>query len=171
MVELMAVVMIVGILALIATYSIRKYIASSKTSEATEMIGSIKAAEEAYKDETFTYLNVTNDINTFYPTNSKPGQIKVQWGGTGTGQTGFQQLGVSAAAPVLFVYACTAGAAGTAPPAPGGSAADITVGNWPSATSSVPWYVVKAKADLDGDGRYTVFVGSSFTGDIFAANN
>jgi type II secretory pathway pseudopilin PulG len=167
---MMAVVAMVGILAVLATYSVRKYIGSSKTSEAFEMIGSIKAAEETYKDETFNYLNVTTDINTFYPTNATPGRTKVQWGGTDNISKNFAMLGVNAASPVLFVYSCTAGASTDAIPAPGGSAADITVTNWPT-TSGSPWYVVKAKADLNGNGISTVFVGASFGGDIYAANN
>lgn len=170
LIELMTVVVIVGVLAMIATYSVRKYVASSKTTEAIEMIGSIKAAEETYKDETFTYLNVTGNIDTFYPANPKPGQAKVQWGGTDALSASWATLGVTAASPVLFVYSCAAGAAADALPVPGGGASDITVGNWP-ANVGAPWYVVKARADLDGFGRSTVFVGTSFSGDIYSANN
>jgi prepilin-type N-terminal cleavage/methylation domain-containing protein len=170
MAELMAVVAIVSVLALLATYSVRKYVASSKTGEAFEMIGSIKAAEETYKDETFGYLNVSPDLTSstsFYPSNSLPGQQKMNFAGGPTSlQTAWQQLGVNSAGPVLFVYACTAGAAGTAPSSLG---SDITVGNWPATVNS-PWYVVKAKADLSGHGVYTVFVGTSFSGDLYSAN-
>ena len=167
LVELMVIVVIVGILAMIATYSVRKYITSSKTSEATGMIGTIKAAEEAYKEETFAYLNVSASVDDYYPTNANPGRAKVQWGG-GVGGPAWQTLGVNAPNPVLFVYSCVAGAAGTAPPAPAGSASDITIGNWPSAAQGATWYVVKAMADFDGDGRHTVFVGASFAGDMFS---
>jgi prepilin-type N-terminal cleavage/methylation domain-containing protein len=169
LVELMVIVVIVGILALIATYSVRKYVTASKTSEATEMIATIKAAQESYKDETFTYLNVTSSLDTYYPANATPGRAKVQWGGGDATISGnWQALGVNAANPVLFVYSCVSGASGSAPPAPGGAASDITVGNWPATVNS-PWYVVKAEADFDGDGRHTVFVGTSFTGDIFSS--
>ncbi len=171
LVEMMVIVVIVGILALLGTYSVRKYVTASKTSEATEMIATIKAAEESYKDETFAYLDVSSTLDTYYPANTTPGRAKVQWGaGNATLNGNWQKLGVSAAAPVLFVYSCVAGASGSAPPAPGGSASDIAVGNWP-ATLGSPWYVVKAMADFDGDGRHTVFVGTSFSGDMFGQNN
>ena len=172
MAELMAVVAIVGVLALIATVSVRKYIASSKTNEAVEMIGNIKAAEESYKEETFTYLSVSADVTSsasFYPANTQPGLQKMNFaGGPATLQTNWQRLGVNSTAPVLFVYACSAGAPNTAPSSLG---SDITVGNWP-ATVTAPWYVVKAKADLTGGtGVMTVFVSTSFGGDMFSSNN
>jgi hypothetical protein len=150
---------------------VRKYVTASKTSEATEMISTIKAAQESYKDETFAYLNVTTSIDNYYPANASPGRVKYQWGGgNATYDANWQALGVHAALPVLFVYSCVAGASTVAPPAPGGAASDITVGNWPTTVSS-PWYVVKAEADFEGDGHHTVFVGSSFYGEIFAAGN
>ena len=61
MVELMVVVVIVGILATVASVSVKKYVASSKTTEAIHMIGAIKAAQESFKDETFAYLPVSNE--------------------------------------------------------------------------------------------------------------
>ena len=163
LVELMVIVVVVGVLAMLGSYSVRKYITSSKTSEATGMIATIKAAEEAYKEETFQYLDVSTTLGNYYPDNPKPGRAKVQWGGGAVAN--WQKLGVSAANPVLFVYSCVAQAAGTTPPAPG---SDITIGNWPTAAINAPWYVVKAVADFDGDGRNTVFMGASFAGDMFS---
>lgn len=177
LVEMMAVVVIVGVLATIAVYSVRKYIASSKTSEAIEMIGSIKAAEEAYRGETFVYLGPSNSgtstsLSTamFYPNNSLPGRKKMSWGGAGPGQAQWAQLGVTTTSPVLFTYACVAGPDQASIPDPSGDSGAITIANWP-ATSSGPFYVVKARADLVGDGTMTVFVGTSFSGDLYSANN
>ncbi|MEO7032918.1 MAG: prepilin-type N-terminal cleavage/methylation domain-containing protein [Polyangiaceae bacterium] len=163
LVELMVIVVIVGVLAMLGTYSVRKYITSSKTSEATGMISTIRAAEEAYKDETFTYLNVSGTLDNYYPANPTPGRAKAQWGaGDATLNKNFQILGVSAPQPVLFVYSVVAGISGTTPPAPGGAASDIVIGNWPG-VQAAPWFVVKAMADLEGDGQHTVFEGVSFT--------
>src|SRR5882724_5711591 len=170
LVELMVIVVIVSILALLGTYSVRKYVTASKTSEATEMITAIKAAQESYKDETFAYLNVTTNIDTYYPNNPNAGRVKVQWGGADASLANWQALGVHAAAPVLFQYSCVAGPSGAVPLPGGGGTADITVGNWPATVNS-PWYVVKAEADFEGNGLHTVFVGSSFYGEIFAAGN
>jgi prepilin-type N-terminal cleavage/methylation domain-containing protein len=172
LVEMMVVVVLTGILATIAVFGVRKYVASSKTSEAIEMIGSIKAAEETYKDETFTYLDVSGGLTkaTAYPTGFTPGTQKAQWGGAGIGSVGFQQLGVAPTNPVYFAYACKAGSATDAPLSPSSDSGNITINNWP-ATLPTPWYVVKAYADLSNTGVYTVFVGTSFSGDIFSANN
>jgi type II secretory pathway pseudopilin PulG len=168
MAELMAVVAIVGILAALATVSVKKYVASSKTSEAVHMIASIKIAQETYKDETFAYLNVSHSLTAFFPANNKPGQQKMNFAGTDALAADWQKLGVLSDAPVLFVYATTAGPAGATPSATG---SDITVGNWPTSASTKPWYVVKAVADLDGDGVNTVFITGSFAGELFAAND
>ena len=171
MIELMVVIVIIGILATIASVSVKKYVASSKTTEAIHMIGAIKAAQENFKDETFTYLNVSPGLSAasdFYPNNPSPGQKKMNFAGAGAGKANWELLNVHEDAPVLFVYASTAGVAGTTP-TPTGS--DITVTNWPSAAATKPWYVVKARADLDGDGVNTVFLSTSFAGEIFSAND
>lgn len=167
LVELMVIVVIVGVLAMLGTYSVRKYIVSSKTSEATGMIATIKAAQEQYKEETFQYLDVSTTLDTYYPTSPPlhPAR-KVQWGGGADALLKqWQILGVNAPNPVLFVYSCVAGASGSQPPATG---SDISIGNWPTAPINAPWYVVKAVADFDGDGRNTVFMGASFAGDMFS---
>ncbi|HET9929529.1 MAG TPA: type II secretion system protein [Polyangiaceae bacterium] len=170
LIELMIVVVIVGILGTLAVYGTRRYIASSKTGEAIQLIGSIKAGEEAYKDETFSYLDVTGSLKTFYPANSTPGQAKVMWGGGNADMLAkWNSLGVQPTAPVLFVYACRAGGPDDTVESPtdGG---DITIGSWPTAAPGTAWYVVKAKADLDSGGRLSTYVAPSFTNQIFSAN-
>lgn len=170
LVELMIVVVIVGILGTLAVYGTRRYIASSKTGEAIQLIGSIKAGEEAYKDETFSYLDVTGSLKTFYPSNSKPGQAKVMWGGGNADMIAkWNSIGVQPTAPVLFVYACRAGGPDDKIEDPTDNG-DIVVGNWPSAAPGTPWYVVKAKADLNAGDQVTTYVAPSFTNQIFSAN-
>ena len=167
MAELMAVVAIVGILSMIGITSYRKYVAHAKTAEVLPMFANIKMAEEAYKDETFTYLGPSANLDSdVYPENTKPGLQKMLFAGGAKAKV-WQQLGVQATAPVLFVYACQAGTATDNVPAPG---TGITIGNWPT-TVAAPWYVVKARADIHGDGVPTVFVTSSFAGDLFSAHD
>ncbi len=165
--ELLAVVVIVGILATLATIGVRKYIFAAKSSEATNMIGSIKAAEEAFRNETYTYLNVSSNINTYYP-NDPPGEVKRNWGDpSGNNYAKWMELGVQATGPVQYGYAVVAGAAGGTPPDPGFTEADHKV-TWPTTTE--PWYVVKAVGDVDGDGIQSIFVSSSFTNEIVSEN-
>ena len=167
LVELMVVVAIVGVLATIAVYGTTKYIANSKTAEAVHMLMAIKGAQETYKDETGGFLDVSGSLSTYYPSNPHAGQFKAQWGGPDSLSEKWAALGVNPSGPVLFGYACVAGAPDATPPNPG---SDITVGNWPSEALNAPWYVVKAHADLDEGGNETVYVATSFTTQIFSAN-
>ena len=164
--ELMAVVAIVGLLSLVGTVTYRRFIAHSKTAEVAGMFLLIKIAEEAYKDETFRYLGPSTDLSLYYPNNPLPGKQKMNFAGAGNGAADWQRLGVQSNGPVLFVYACTAGANS----APAQLGTGITVGNWP-ANVAAPWYVIKARADIHGDGVDTVFATGSFSGEIFSANN
>jgi type IV pilus assembly protein PilA len=173
LVELMIVVVIAGILATIAGYGLSRYISSSKTGEAVQMIGSIKAAQESYKDETFQYVAVADNVtdqDSFYPHDfsaSVPGRDKVQWGGGNAALSArWSELAVNPSGPVLFAYASTAGAADAALTSAG---SDISIGGWPTNLGQ-PWYIVKARADLNSGGPYTVYVGVSFTTQIFSAN-
>ena len=169
MVELMVVVALVGILATIAQASVKKYVASSKATEANRMLKFIKTQQDAYYGEKMHYLNVSKNFDTasFFPANSTPGQAKMNFAGTGAIANGWKELGVTDYGPLYFVYATTAGAAGTAPTPTG---TDIKVGNWPT-TSDKAWYAAKAIADLSGNGENTVFVTGSFTGEIFSVND
>ena len=117
-VELMIVVVVIGILATIASVSVKKYIASSKASEASHMITQIKAAEETYKDETFTYLNVTTGLSAksdFYPNNPSPGQFKMNFAGDGSGKDNWSPSACMKTRRCWFVYACVAGGADVKP--------------------------------------------------------
>ena len=165
-VELMAVVAIVGLLATLASYRYRRYVAASKTAEVSTWFASIKSAQETYRGETFAYLNVSGDFSnaSFYPTNPTPGKAKVNFHGAGPGQAGWETLGVTGGAPVYFVYACVAGQSGV-PTAP----TDITIGNWPGALGG-PWYVLEAKATLVGS-NVTAFATSSFANEMYSVNN
>lgn len=166
----MIVVVIIGLLTGIATYGVSRYIASSKTGEAIQLLGSIKAAQEAYKDETFEYLDVSGSksITNFYPTNALPGQNKVQWGGAPDDVANrWRTLGVNPSSPVRFVYACAAGGPTDNIVAPEA----MTIGNWPSGAQGAPWYVCQAKGDLDRGGKISKYAVASFSGEIFSADD
>src|SRR3970040_1866166 len=86
------------------------------------MIGSIKAAQEAYKDETFSYLDVSKgDLTSFYPMQGeKPGKKKYHWvNDSHNDWDSWRALGISTANPVQFGYASVAGGANDAIPQPG----------------------------------------------------
>ena len=174
LIELMAVVVIVGILATLATYGLRKYIFSTKTAEAIHMIGSIKSAEESYRSETFKYAGVTNvnaiqpgSVGNFYPHGALPGPYKADWNNSGHGDyaTVWGPLGVQSDSPVIFEYVIVAGDATGTLPVP----TDFPTLSWGDRGSAPggPWYVVAARADQNGDGTMSCFVSCNFTGEIF----
>jgi len=169
LIEAMIVVVIVGILATLAAYGVTKYIQASKSSEAIQIIGSIKAAQESYRSDTMAYLDVSgnNALGTYYPVGT-PGRDVHAWGATNTAiGENFARLGVTVDAPVRFVYACAAGPA-SLPPANHGTSLEIA--NWPTAATGEPWYVVSALGDLDGDNVKSAFASASFTSQIFIDN-
>jgi type IV pilus assembly protein PilA len=160
----MTVVVIVGVLAMIGLVAYRRFVLSSKTSEAIYMVGAIRSAQESYRAETLSYLPVTSGFSKFYPAET-PGKFKTAWGGPGDDQTAWLQLGARPDGPVYYGYKCAAGGAGASPPAFSMLANAPT---WPATTG--PWYVILAKGDVDGDGTPSYVAGSSFTGEIVVEN-
>jgi prepilin-type N-terminal cleavage/methylation domain-containing protein len=160
LIELMTVVTIVGILATLSTYGVRKYMLHAKKAEAVSMLTQIRAAEEAYRDETFVYLGATN-FDVWHPT-STPAPGKRDWGATTTmGTNVLNPLGVRPDGPVSYSYAVIAGiSGGTIPTIP-------TTRSWSFPTPTGPFYIVMAKADLDGDGRYTYALSHSDSAEIY----
>jgi type IV pilus assembly protein PilA len=169
LVELMITVVIIGILATLAVYGVGKYIRSSQSSEAIQMIGMIKTCQESYKSEMLSYLDVSGTMSlgagSYYPSNAV-GQKVYGWGDTSTvvGQN-FKRLGVVTASPVRFAYASAAG--GSADAVVGHNLPKLTITNWPTTAVGAPWYVVSAKGDLDGDGKLSGYASGSFTTQIF----
>ena len=159
LIELMIVVAIIGVLAALGTYGVRKYILEAKKAEAASMITQIRAAEEAYRDETFTYLGA-DSFSEWHP-ETNPGGAKYSWGiDTELRRTVFDPLGVQPTGPVEYSYAVVAGTAGTSLPA---IPTDQTF-TFPAPTG--PFYIAMAKADLDTDGHFTYALAHSDTSAI-----
>lgn len=164
----MTVVVIIAVLSTLAVYAVGGYIRAAKMSEAPEMIQAIKAAQESYKDETFTYLNVSPDLDTLYPTKkSALSDAKTQWGADdGDILKNFRTLGVSPGGPLRFGYACVAGNGGSLP---SDTDVDLTGTLKYPASPSGPWYVVKAVANVDtSNDDLSIFIGSSFTDELYS---
>lgn len=174
---MMAVVIIVGVLATLATYGVRKYVFSSKTTEAIHMIGSIKSAEESYKSETFKYAGLPGAVNGSSHNFPLPGpvlRLKADWNNTGhlDYPAVWGPLGVVSDSPVIFRYAIEAGGAGGTLPTPDEFKSSPTGLSWgPQGTNAPgPWYVVAARADQNGDGTLSCFTSSNLSGEIFSIN-
>lgn len=160
LIELMTVVVIMGVLATLATYGVRKYVLEAKKAEAGSMITQIRAAEEAYRDETFEYLGAAS-FSEWHPVDD-PGGAKYAWGfrDTAMRREVFDPLGVMPNGLVEYSYAVVDGGANDSiPTIPTERAFDF-----PDPTG--PFYIVMAKGDLDNDGRYTYAIAHSDTSAI-----
>jgi prepilin-type N-terminal cleavage/methylation domain-containing protein len=154
LIELMVVVAIVGVLATVAAYGVRKYVMEAKRGEAVGMLTQIRGAEESYRDERFTYLG-RGDFTMWTPT-SDPGGSKNGWesGPNDEMRKMFAQLGVMPDGPVEYSYAVVAGTAGDSIPT-----IPMTLPSIPAPTG--PFYIAMAKADLNNDGSYTYAIAFS----------
>ena len=160
LVELMVVVAIVGVLATLATYGVRKYLLEAKKAEASSMLVQIRAAEESYKDETFEYLGL-DDFDNWHPTNT-PGTGKNGWQPSSTTAMAsvMFRLGVMPDGPVMYSYAVAAGNGGDMPSIP-------TTKTWDFPAATGPYYIAMAKGDLNGDGVFTYALSHSDTTEIY----
>lgn len=165
MVELLAVVAMVGILAAVAMVSYRSYLNASRTSDAKAIIGAIRIAEENYRAETLSYLNVSGTLTNFYPA-APDGKKRHFHDPSKTAlYAAWKTLDVTTDSPTTFGFAVVSGGPGDTI----GAVPGITQQpSWP--TPSEPWYVVLAAGDQDGDSTYSYLVASSFTGEIYVEN-
>ena len=168
LVEMMTVVVLVGILATLAVFGVRKYILSAKSAEAVTMMTSIKGAEEAFKAETFVYLDVstTFDPPNWFPTTT-PGLRKVSWGGTTPLANQWRTLGVQPDAPVQFSYAVVATPPdGSVPVVPTDQKAFGLPG-----TATQWMYIAAARSDLGGKPNvYTNVLSHSLSAEVYVEN-
>lgn len=161
LVELMAVVAIVGVLSAIAIVGYKRYVDAAKVGEAVHVSQSIRGAQEAFRSETMTYLDVST---VYHPRNTGFDSAKVDWNRTSDDLGKWKTLGVQTDGPVRFGYKCNAGAAGTTI----STTIDMPGYKMPTATQPAPWYVIQAKGN-PGDrpsGSEVYMVGSSLTGEL-----
>jgi type IV pilus assembly protein PilA len=178
LVEVMIVVAIVGILAMLGLVGWRHIMTSSHTVEATQMVGAIRIAQERYHSEVGSYANISTNLafsqsqhhDALYPhcTMSpvkQPGNFKVAWGGACTstaccnGTPNWTSVQITTDAPVMYGYSTVAGNASTAPPS------GIPIGgNTITYPNPIPgdWYMASAVGDVDGNGKFSTVIGTSF---------
>jgi prepilin-type N-terminal cleavage/methylation domain-containing protein len=174
LIEAMIVVVMVGILALVAGVAYRKWVLNSHMSEAQDMVGNIRAAEETFRAENSGYLSVSSNLSTssLYPSTSPKESFVTGWGlpcGVCTSPTAWLALNVQPSGAVMFGYAVMADNSGVAaPPAisVNGSATSL------ASMAGQPWYVVEAVCDLDNDATTpsTTVYGLSATNHLLLSN-
>jgi type IV pilus assembly protein PilA len=169
----------IGVLAALGLVGYKRYINAAQSTEAKTVIGMIRDGQEAYKSEALQYLNVSGTISTYYPNAHPTGDIRTAWVQPGlsayTNTThGWALLNVAPELPVRFGYATVAGIGGAIPgpsdfnPVP--TMPDMGGQTQCPECPGMPWYVIQAKCDHDGNGIYAVFASSSITTDIISQN-
>ena len=178
LVELMIVVAIIGVLAALAIYGVRRYLASAKTSEAKNSIGAIaRGAVGAFERETTTQEIVdlgdtgtsfshdvcddaapvpsdpTNIAGKKYQANSEDGEDYE----TGNAEGGWKCLKFNMSSPQYYSYSYAANRRGDpAANAQNGVPTVAPATGWPN-TAPDPGFQVYAVGDLDGDATYAGF--------------
>ncbi len=177
LVEVLLVVVLVGILSTLAIVGYRRHINATKTAEAAHNIAGIAIAQQARKEETGTYINVSGSLNNLYPA-ATPGAFKTAWGGPCSAcLQPWTSLTFYPDAPVSFGYATVAshaaipdGTSSSSSSSSGGSSSGVHFGvgggsdptsipdpdhpgeYLPDATG--PYFTIVAKGDTDGNGIY-----------------
>lgn len=161
LVELMAVVVIMGILATIGLTSFIGQMRQARTGEVRATIAAIAAAQERFRAENLQYFNVSSSLTSYYPTTT-PGERTYNFTGFSSGNNAdrWNRLRPQVPVPVRFGYACVAGLP-TGNSSYGPTLALSGSVTWPVAVS--PWYVIQAIGDQDGDGVQAVAVATSFS--------
>jgi prepilin-type N-terminal cleavage/methylation domain-containing protein len=181
LVELMAVVVIMGILAVTGITYFRKHALASKVTEAQAMIQSIRAAEERYRAENRQYLSIIpaaaplpgcGNKNGLYPAppDGARRSFYLEESATANYNSLWWLLRPTTSGPVQFGYAVKAGSASTTTriPLPPDIASLPTAPIMPLPTDS--WYVIEAIADNDNDGVCCVVAGTSLNGEVYVQN-
>ena len=162
----MVVIAIIGVLSAIAIVGYKRYIDAAKVGEAVQVSQSIRSAEEAFRAETMTYLDVST---AYHPRNTGFNSGKVNWTKPSDDLAKWKTLGVTTDGPVRFGYKCNAGAAGTAIT----TVVDMPGYALPAGNQAAPWYVIQAKGDPGdrGTGKEVYMIGSSLTGELKWVND
>jgi prepilin-type N-terminal cleavage/methylation domain-containing protein len=175
LVELMVVVTIVGVLATIGVVILTRHNKNARTYETLAMMQSIRVAQERWRSENLTYLNVSADNasdtagqnGAWFPRDPtvSAGDVRVSFlqsaAGYGTQGTNWILLNPTSNPLVYGGYRTNAGLSNqTLPPI-----TRIASFTWP--TPPGPWYVIQAIMDTDMDQEVAYYLASSFSGEVY----
>ena len=148
LVELMIVVVIIGVLSVLAVIGFRKNTFAARNSEAVQVLGAVRAAQENYFSAYGQYCGAPAVAS--WPA-AVPVDAKVDWG---TPDGAWRDLGVRSPGRVWFQYRLSAGAPG--------QNAGPSIGN-----NQRPGFWAQARGDFDGNGTFSTFEVTSEKPDVW----
>lgn len=179
LIEVMIVAAIVGVLAALAVFGVRRWIASSHVAEATEMVQAIGGAQEQYRAEAGAYANVSAGLaNADLCPAYVPG-MQGTWNSascpSAAGKT-WKSLNVVASKQLWYGYATFAGAPGTDPstvlPAVSIKGSSLNFAGMNGGTAApAPYFSVVARGDTDKNGVYATVFYASFARSVLVDND
>jgi prepilin-type N-terminal cleavage/methylation domain-containing protein len=165
LVELMAVVLITGILGAIAVSLVKNHVVVAKANRGLAGMQAIRAAEEAFRAQNGRYLDCSRAKPAVLFPVADPGRVAYDWRQQGhVDWEWWQALAVVRDAPTEYGFLVNAGTPTKAYPELL-TKKDPTI---PAATDD--WYVIQAKGDLDGDKAYFLAVATSTTASVYVEN-
>jgi len=154
LVELMIVVVILAVLAGTAMLAYQRWVIRARTAEAAGLLANIKGSQESYRAEFGIYCNVGDGIVAPVGT---LGREPITWDDA-TLAAGWKQLGFRPdSAALSFQVETVAGGPGVG--IPGGWVADTEIALPTTAAEFTQdfWFLARARADQDEDGRTSLF--------------
>lgn len=163
LVELMVVIAIVGVMAALGVFGIRRFLTAGKArADADDAMLGMATAIRTYYDRNRGYLDCSSDYDDFYP--RKPNAKKHVLNDTSNSDQSCWSLYGYRMGPTYISFAVRAGTKSDTPPNP----------SWLTITypkPKEPWFVLVGTMDLDGDGVYARYVTSSFSPGVIHRTN
>lgn len=156
LVELMIVVTIMGVLSLLAIVGYRKFTYHARNSEAHQMLGAVRAAQEVYFQAYGQYCG-SADVDE-WPV-EVPFEKKINWDGPNIpDDNAWSMLGLKSPGQVWFQYRLSAGLDN----APGDQ--------FKAEFQDRPWFWAQAVGDFDGDNaKFSTFEVTSAKSEVWVS--
>jgi prepilin-type N-terminal cleavage/methylation domain-containing protein len=178
LVELMAVVTIIGILAALGIAVLSKRARESNVANAIVVVKAIGVAQEVYRAQNQVYLNVSSSNSAWYPKATIRGNQRASFwkAGADAETVSWRRLGPDVRQPVQFGFLANAGLPSNSPAtAPSSFLATDFVGKVELPTGvgadAEPWYLIQARADADNDSVPSGVVAVNWTPQILTFND
>jgi type II secretory pathway pseudopilin PulG len=166
------VVALISILSALAFPAVRKRILAARGRVGTVELRAIAGAQERFRAENLTYLDVSATLTTYYPIGIPDGRFRNFRDPAHSDHTRWEVLGPPITEATPYVFATKSGLSGAGLPA-GIDAQAIALMPGvavPANATQNQWYVVQGQGNLDDDGTVQVMFTASFDPNAYMVN-